>query len=158
MGERFISECAIQLHHYIPQDEIDKGIICLFTNKSDPKKLFEALQEIIKNRENNLNDNKNNSNGNGNDEMECAIQLHHYIPQDEIDKGIICLFTNKSDPKKLFEALQEIIKNRENNLNDNKNNSNGNGNDEMVMMNQMIWSKLTRQIQEFQWIYLRDKF
>ncbi|RHZ86452.1 hypothetical protein Glove_50g37 [Diversispora epigaea] len=38
--------------------------------------------------------------------------------------------------------------------NNNKNNSNGN--DEM-MNNQMILSKLTRQIQEFQWIYLRDK-
>ncbi|RHZ85146.1 hypothetical protein Glove_71g151 [Diversispora epigaea] len=25
------------------------------------------------------------------------------------------------------------------------------------IMNQMIWSKLTRQIHEFQWIYLRDK-
>ncbi|RHZ83531.1 hypothetical protein Glove_91g59 [Diversispora epigaea] len=48
---------------------------------------------------------------------ECAIQLCHYTPQDEIDKGIICLFANKSDPKELFEALQEIIKNRENNLN-----------------------------------------
>jgi hypothetical protein len=56
--------------HYIPQDEIDKGMICLFANKSDPKELFEALQETIKNRENNLNDNKNNdkSNGNGNDD------------------------------------------------------------------------------------------
>ena len=53
---------------------------------------------------------------------------------------MFCLFANKkSNPKELFEALQEIIKNREN-LNNNKNNSNGN--DEM-MMNQMIWSKLT---------------
>ncbi|RHZ80002.1 hypothetical protein Glove_139g53 [Diversispora epigaea] len=60
---------------------------------------------------------------------ECAIQLHHYTPQDEIDKGMFCLFANKkSNPKEPFEAL------RENNLNNNKNNSN-----------------------EFQWIYPRDK-
>ncbi|RHZ80381.1 hypothetical protein Glove_136g6 [Diversispora epigaea] len=40
---------------------------------------------------------------------ECAIQLHHYTPQDEIDKEIFCLFANKkSNPKELFEALQEI--------------------------------------------------
>ncbi|RHZ81574.1 hypothetical protein Glove_117g198 [Diversispora epigaea] len=56
-------ECAIQLHHYTPQDEIDKVIFCLFANKKNNlKELFEALQEIIKNRENNLNNNKNNSN------------------------------------------------------------------------------------------------
>ncbi|RHZ83336.1 hypothetical protein Glove_97g69 [Diversispora epigaea] len=48
---------------------------------------------------------------------ECGIQLHHYTPQDEIDQGMFCLFANKkSNPKELFEALQEIIKNRENNL------------------------------------------
>ncbi|RHZ85179.1 hypothetical protein Glove_71g104 [Diversispora epigaea] len=69
---------------------------------------------------------------------------------------MFCLFVNKkSNPKGFFEVLREITKNRENNLNNNKNNSNGN--DEMMMMNQMIWSKLTRQIQEFQWIYLQDK-
>ncbi|RHZ80126.1 hypothetical protein Glove_139g354 [Diversispora epigaea] len=39
---------------------------------------------------------------------------------------------------------------------ENKNKNNSNGNDEMMVMNQMIWSKLTRQIQEFQWIYLQD--
>ncbi|RHZ80185.1 hypothetical protein Glove_139g264 [Diversispora epigaea] len=39
-------ECAIQLHHYTPQDETDKGMF--------------SLQEIIKNREN--FNNKNNSN------------------------------------------------------------------------------------------------
>ncbi|RHZ73057.1 hypothetical protein Glove_233g45 [Diversispora epigaea] len=50
-----LEECAIQLHHYTPQDEIDKGIFCLFA-KSNPKELFEAL------RENNPNNNKNNSN------------------------------------------------------------------------------------------------
>ncbi|RHZ72893.1 hypothetical protein Glove_236g50 [Diversispora epigaea] len=50
---------------------------------------------------------------------------------------MFCLFANKkSNPKELFEALHEIIKNRENNLNNNKNNNNGN--DEMVMLNQMI--------------------
>ncbi|RHZ79987.1 hypothetical protein Glove_139g293 [Diversispora epigaea] len=65
---------------------------------------------------------------------ECGIQLHHYTPQHEIDKGMFCLFANKkSNPKELFEALQEIIKNRENNLNDNSN-----SNDEMMVMNQMI--------------------
>ncbi|RHZ78029.1 hypothetical protein Glove_168g38 [Diversispora epigaea] len=49
---------------------------------------------------------------------ECAIQLHHYTPQDEIDKGMFCLFVNKnSNPKGLFEVSQEIIKNRENNSN-----------------------------------------
>ncbi|RHZ86273.1 hypothetical protein Glove_52g39 [Diversispora epigaea] len=43
---------------------------------------------------------------------EYAIQLQHYTPQDEIDKGMFCLFANKkSNPKELFEALQEIIKN-----------------------------------------------
>ncbi|RHZ83581.1 hypothetical protein Glove_91g10 [Diversispora epigaea] len=36
------------------------------------------------------------------------LNVLHYTPQDEIDKGIICLFVNKSDPKELFEALQEI--------------------------------------------------
>ncbi|RHZ85121.1 hypothetical protein Glove_71g188 [Diversispora epigaea] len=68
---------------------------------------------------------------------ECAIQLHHYTPQNEIDKGMFCLFRSSKIE------------------NNNKNNSNGN--DEMMMVNQMIWFKLTRQIQEFQWIYLRDK-
>ncbi|RHZ69609.1 hypothetical protein Glove_281g57 [Diversispora epigaea] len=29
---------------------------------------------------------------------ECAIQLLHYTLQDEIDKGMFCLFANKSDP------------------------------------------------------------
>ncbi|RHZ85163.1 hypothetical protein Glove_71g162 [Diversispora epigaea] len=28
---------------------------------------------------------------------ECAIQLHHYTPQDEIDKGMFCLFANKKN-------------------------------------------------------------
>ncbi|RHZ87078.1 hypothetical protein Glove_40g57 [Diversispora epigaea] len=37
---------------------------------------------------------------------ECAI--HHYTPQDEIDKGTICLFANKSDPKELFAALYNL--------------------------------------------------
>ncbi|RHZ84059.1 hypothetical protein Glove_86g66 [Diversispora epigaea] len=76
---------------------------------------------------------------------ECAIQLHHYTPQDEIDKGIFCLFANKkSNPKELFEALQEIIKNRENNLNNNKNNSNGiensSGGKDLTVMR--IWMKI----------------
>ncbi|RHZ89588.1 hypothetical protein Glove_13g126 [Diversispora epigaea] len=26
---------------------------------------------------------------------ECAIQLHHHTPQDELDKGMFCLFANK---------------------------------------------------------------
>ncbi|RHZ84293.1 hypothetical protein Glove_84g22 [Diversispora epigaea] len=39
---------------------------------------------------------------------ECAIQLYHYTPQDEIDKGTICLFANKSDPKELFAALYNL--------------------------------------------------
>ncbi|RHZ79148.1 hypothetical protein Glove_151g125 [Diversispora epigaea] len=39
---------------------------------------------------------------------ECAIQLHHYTPQDEIDKRTICLFANKSDPKELFAALHNL--------------------------------------------------
>ncbi|RHZ80095.1 hypothetical protein Glove_139g284 [Diversispora epigaea] len=46
-------ECAIQLYHYTPQDEIDKGKFCLSANKSNPKELFEAL------RKNNLNNNRN---------------------------------------------------------------------------------------------------
>ncbi|RHZ89487.1 hypothetical protein Glove_13g67 [Diversispora epigaea] len=50
---------------------------------------------------------------------ECAIQLHHYTPQ-------------------------EIIKNRENNLNNNKNNSNGN--DEMMVMNQMKTNSINSRI------------
>ncbi|RHZ77213.1 hypothetical protein Glove_184g82 [Diversispora epigaea] len=43
---------------------------------------------------------------------ECAIQLHHYTPQDEIDKGTICLFANKMYLEKLnleFERLREIM-------------------------------------------------
>ncbi|RHZ90187.1 hypothetical protein Glove_5g51 [Diversispora epigaea] len=126
-------ECATHLPHYTPQDEIGKGIFCLFVNKkSNPKGLFEVLQEIIKNRENNLNNNKNNSPLCESSE-ECATHLPHYTPQDEIGKGIFCLFVNKkSNPKGLFEVLQEIIKNRENNLNNNKNNSNDN--DEMMMI------------------------
>ncbi|RHZ79202.1 hypothetical protein Glove_151g113 [Diversispora epigaea] len=59
-------KCAIQLHHFTPQDEIDNGMFCLFVNKSDPKELFAALQETIKNRENSLN----NSNSNGKDTSE----------------------------------------------------------------------------------------
>ncbi|RHZ69935.1 hypothetical protein Glove_276g4 [Diversispora epigaea] len=52
-------ECAIQLHYYTPQNEIDKGMFCLFVNKkSNLKGLFEALQEIPKIE----NNNKNNSN------------------------------------------------------------------------------------------------
>ncbi|RHZ51627.1 hypothetical protein Glove_476g38 [Diversispora epigaea] len=39
---------------------------------------------------------------------ECAIQLLHYTPQDEIDKGMFCLFANKSDPKELFAALHNL--------------------------------------------------
>ncbi|RHZ87150.1 hypothetical protein Glove_40g26 [Diversispora epigaea] len=39
---------------------------------------------------------------------ECAI--HHYTPQDEIDKGTICLFANKSDSKELFAALHNLEK------------------------------------------------
>ncbi|RHZ87196.1 hypothetical protein Glove_40g162 [Diversispora epigaea] len=35
---------------------------------------------------------------------ECAIQLHHYTPQDEIDKGTIYLFANKE----LFAALHNL--------------------------------------------------
>ncbi|CAG8522093.1 7706_t:CDS:2 [Diversispora eburnea] len=37
------------------------------------------------------------------------IQLH-YTSQDEIGKGITCLFAYKSDPKEIFETLQEAIK------------------------------------------------
>ncbi|RHZ87156.1 hypothetical protein Glove_40g181 [Diversispora epigaea] len=39
---------------------------------------------------------------------ECAIQLYHYTPQDEIDKGTICLFAKKRDPKELFAALYNL--------------------------------------------------
>ncbi|RHZ85144.1 hypothetical protein Glove_71g83 [Diversispora epigaea] len=46
-----------------PQDEIDKGIFCLFANKSNHKELFEALQKTIKNRENNNSDKFKNLNG-----------------------------------------------------------------------------------------------
>ncbi|RHZ78288.1 hypothetical protein Glove_166g117 [Diversispora epigaea] len=43
-----------------------------------------------------------------------AIQLHHYwnvlhyTSQDEIDKGIIFLSINKSDPKEFFAALHNL--------------------------------------------------
>ncbi|RHZ82900.1 hypothetical protein Glove_103g70 [Diversispora epigaea] len=40
--------------------------------------------------------------------IECAIQLLHYTPQDEINKGMFCLFANKSDPKELFAALHNL--------------------------------------------------
>ncbi|RHZ87081.1 hypothetical protein Glove_40g98 [Diversispora epigaea] len=36
--------------------------------------------------------------------VQCATQL----PQDEIDKGTICLFANKSDSKELFAALYNL--------------------------------------------------
>ncbi|RHZ75654.1 hypothetical protein Glove_212g232 [Diversispora epigaea] len=39
---------------------------------------------------------------------ECAIQLYNFTPQDEIDKGMFCLFANKSDPKELFAALHNL--------------------------------------------------
>ncbi|RHZ77635.1 hypothetical protein Glove_174g127 [Diversispora epigaea] len=42
------------------------------------------------------------------DGPECTIQLHHYTLQDEIDKGTICLFANKSDPKELFATLHNL--------------------------------------------------
>ncbi|RHZ58654.1 hypothetical protein Glove_372g26 [Diversispora epigaea] len=61
-------------------------MFCLFDNKNDPKELFAVSQE-------------------------CAIQLHHYTPQDEIDKGTICLFANKSDSKELFAALHNLDEN-----------------------------------------------
>ncbi|RHZ84239.1 hypothetical protein Glove_84g18 [Diversispora epigaea] len=38
---------------------------------------------------------------------EYVIQLH-YTLQDEIDKGTICLFANKSDSKELFAALYNL--------------------------------------------------
>ncbi|RHZ81787.1 hypothetical protein Glove_117g41 [Diversispora epigaea] len=85
---------------------------------------------------------------------ECAIQLHHYwnmlhyTPQDEIDKGMICLFANKSSPKELFETLQETIKNRENNLKNKNNNNDKEGNDDEES-DDLVDPQLTRQIQEF---------
>ncbi|CAG8504127.1 9216_t:CDS:2 [Diversispora eburnea] len=85
---------------------------------------------------------------------ECAIQLHHYwnmlhyTPQDEIDKGMICLFANKSNPKELYETLQETIKNRENNLN-NKSNDSSEGSDDGDESDDLIDPQLNRQIQEF---------
>ncbi|RHZ86533.1 hypothetical protein Glove_50g68 [Diversispora epigaea] len=39
---------------------------------------------------------------------ECAIQLHHFTPQDEIDKGMFCLFADESDPKELFAVLHNL--------------------------------------------------
>ncbi|RHZ79146.1 hypothetical protein Glove_151g58 [Diversispora epigaea] len=78
---------------------------------------------------------------------ECAIQLHHYTLQDEMDKGIFYLFRNKkSNPKELFEALRSKIENN------NKNNC-----PKHSVGHDLIDPKLTRQIQEFQWIYPRDK-
>ncbi|RHZ79143.1 hypothetical protein Glove_151g56 [Diversispora epigaea] len=80
---------------------------------------------------------------------ECAIQLHHYTPQDEIDKGMFYLFANKkSNPKELFEALQEIIKNRENNLNNNKNNSNDESADE-------VYELLSQEVSRLQELYFK---
>ncbi|RHZ87137.1 hypothetical protein Glove_40g70 [Diversispora epigaea] len=38
---------------------------------------------------------------------EYVIQLH-YTLQDEIDKGSICLFANKSDPNELFAVLHNL--------------------------------------------------
>ncbi|RHZ51635.1 hypothetical protein Glove_476g89 [Diversispora epigaea] len=43
--EIYTEECAIQLH-YTPQDEIDKGMFCLFANKSVPKELFATLHNL----------------------------------------------------------------------------------------------------------------
>ncbi|RHZ80102.1 hypothetical protein Glove_139g329 [Diversispora epigaea] len=75
---------------------------------------------------------------------ECGIQLHHYTPQDEIDKGMfVYSLIRRVIPKNFLKHYKRLSKIE----NNNKNNSNGN--DEMMVMNQMIWSKLTRQIQEF---------
>ncbi|RHZ81673.1 hypothetical protein Glove_117g35 [Diversispora epigaea] len=85
----------------------------------------------------------------------------HYTPQDEIDKGIICLLADKSDPKELFEALQETIKNRGNNLK-NKNNSNGKDaleGDDCDESDDLVDPRLIRQIQEFiiKWTKFKGK-
>ncbi|RHZ76385.1 hypothetical protein Glove_198g105 [Diversispora epigaea] len=82
---------------------------------------------------------------------ECAIQLHHYTPQNEIDKEMFCLFTNKkSNPKELFEALQEIIKNRKN-LNNNKNNSN-------VVSADEVYELLSQEVSRLQELYKMVEF
>ncbi|RHZ80187.1 hypothetical protein Glove_139g384 [Diversispora epigaea] len=80
---------------------------------------------------------------------ECAIQLHHYTPQDEMDKRIFCLFINKkSNPKEPFEAL------RENNLNNNKNNSNELDEDLREIMRAII----QKAIEEYNWLIFGINF
>ncbi|RHZ83829.1 hypothetical protein Glove_87g159 [Diversispora epigaea] len=112
-------------------------MFCLVANKkNNSKELFEALQEIIKNREN-LNNNKNND-----DEFigiyECLVKMLSLSASSEIDKGMFCLVANKkNNSKELFEALQEIIKNREN-LNNNKNNDDGDKSDDLEIMKAII--------------------
>ncbi|RHZ47687.1 hypothetical protein Glove_574g15 [Diversispora epigaea] len=69
-------------------------MFCLFANKSDPKELFEELQEIIKNRENNFNNNNNNNNNNSNgnnaldDESDDLLNLE-FERLREIERAII---------------------------------------------------------------------
>ncbi|RHZ69931.1 hypothetical protein Glove_276g9 [Diversispora epigaea] len=78
---------------------------------------------------------------------ECAIQLHHYAPQDEIDKGKFCLFANKKCAIQLHHyAPQDEIDKGKFCLFANKNDDDD---------GDLVDPKLTRQIQEFQGIYPR---
>ncbi|RHZ85170.1 hypothetical protein Glove_71g69 [Diversispora epigaea] len=66
-------------------------MVCLFTNKkSNPKELFEALQEIIKNRENNLNNNKNISNDVKNlyGELKISAEERFKLCDDNLDEDL----------------------------------------------------------------------
>ncbi|RHZ80054.1 hypothetical protein Glove_139g6 [Diversispora epigaea] len=155
-------------------------MFCLFANKSNPKEPFEALRE--NNLNNNKNNSNVKSFENDyqarkgklailreimraiiqkaieeaplrESSEECAIQLHHYTPQDEIDKGMFCLFANKSNPKEPFEAL------RENNLNNNKNNSNVKSfeNDyqarkgKLAILREIMRAIIQKAIEEYNW-------
>lgn len=80
----------------------------------------------------------------------------HYTPQDEIDKGMFCLFAEKGNPKELFETIQETINNRQNNLkhpskssNGDGSSSNNSGDGDDSSEGEEIDPELSRQIQEF---------
>ncbi|RHZ88617.1 hypothetical protein Glove_21g175 [Diversispora epigaea] len=153
-------------------------MFCLFANKkSNPKELFETLQEIIKNRENNLNNNKNNSNDDLFD-PKLIRQIHEFqwiYPRDKYVKNLygelkipaeerfkLCDDNLDEDLREIMraiiqKAIEELVnlwdkclihQYEQNNLNNNKNNSN----------DDLFDPKLIRQIHEFQWIYPRDKY
>ncbi|RHZ85392.1 hypothetical protein Glove_66g78 [Diversispora epigaea] len=83
---------------------------------------------------------------------ECAIQLHHYTPQDEIDKGMFCLFANeKSNPKELLKHSKRSSKIE----NNNKNNMKSFENDyqarkgKLAILREIMRAIIQRAIEEF---------